>query len=255
MMHHRTLMTACGLTIVAGQAMAANWLTFAGSNQRQGYNGTETVLTAMTVAGLKRHWDVNLAATSETQPLFIENVATPNGTHNEVFQTTVTGKVMALNAATGSIDWHVQLPGAAPLCAPNSSTGVHGTPTIDPVAGLLYVVDSLGKLHALNIANGSEATGYPVQVIAATDLAHANYYHGSPSLVGNTLYVTTSIVAKCEGTTKFNGSVIAFDTSTEAVSGTFYPVAQPDNGGGIWGPGGAMWDAVNSNLLTATGNS
>src|SRR5580698_4227649 len=80
-----------------GTAQAGNWPTFAGSAQRLGYDADETVLTPSAVPDLKVHWSINLAGKSDTQVLFIQQVATAkNGTHDEVFQTTIAGKVAAL---------------------------------------------------------------------------------------------------------------------------------------------------------------
>jgi outer membrane protein assembly factor BamB len=240
----------------SGNAHAANWPTFAGSAQRLGYNGLETTLTPAAVAGgLKLHWSADLTGGSATQALFVENAATAHGTHNEVFQTTLQGRVVALNAATGKQDWSVQLPTGAPSCAPKIPPGIHGTPTIDTTAGLLYVVDDTGLVHALAIGTGTESPGYPQPVIAAADLANGNYNHSSPTLVGSTLYITTSVVPQCEYKTPYHGSVIAFGTSTKAVAATFYPVTAAVGGAGIWGPGGAAADASTGDLFVATGNA
>jgi outer membrane protein assembly factor BamB len=240
-----------------GPAAAVNWPTFGGSAERLGYNSAETVLTPSAVSNLKLHWSRNLAGKTETQPLLIEQVATAkNGTHDEVFQTTVGGTVAALNASTGHIDWSVQLPSYTPPCTSASTPGVHGTPTIDPTAGLMYVVDSAGALHALNIGSGAEASGYPVQVVDLTNRMNGSFNHSSPTLVGTTLYITTSDVATCEGTrAPFHGAVIAFSTETKTVLQTFFPVQAATGGGGIWGPGGAMADSVTGNLFVGTGNA
>jgi outer membrane protein assembly factor BamB len=237
-------------------AWAANWPTYAGSANRLGYNGLETTLTPSTVPGLQVRWSRNLHDESETQPLYIENVAiSGHNTQNEVYQTTLKGQVFAINAANGHVDWTVQLPTASPSCAPTFSDGVHGTPTIDPVAGLLYVVDNKGLLHALSIANGTEAAPYPVRVITAAQMTAAAYNHSSPTLVGSMLYVTTSVTGACEQYhPRFKGSVIGFDTATQSVAGTFNPLPNAD-GAGIWGPGGAALDPDSGNLLIATGNA
>jgi outer membrane protein assembly factor BamB len=235
-------------------AFAGNWPTFAGSSMRLNYVNDETLLTPSTVTKLRQHWSVNLAGPSATQPLFMQQVASANGTHDEVFQTTMKGRVVALNAATGAVDWSVQLPAGAPPCSPGSTPGVHGTPTIDPATGLMYVVDATGLLHALAIASGAEGAPYPVQVISESDTSHGSFNHSSPTLDGATLYITTSANGSCEQMGSFRGSVIAFDTQTHAVSQTFYPLAAGP-GGGIWGAGGVMADSVTGRLFVATGNA
>ena len=239
-------------------ASAVNWPTYAGSAQRLGLNASETALTPATVSGLKLKWHVVLQSTSELQPLYIEAVPTIGGTHNEVFQTTSSGQVAAINAGTGVTDWSVQLPttqAQTGSCIP-AGIGAHGTPTIDINAMLMYVVDGNGALHALNIADGIEASGYPAQVVDSTDQATGSFNHSSPTLIGNLLFITTSAIGACEGArSPFHGEVIAFNTQTLSVVNTFYPIQQATGGGGIWGPGGAMIDPVTQNLFVATGNA
>jgi outer membrane protein assembly factor BamB len=255
-----------------GPAMAGNWPTFAGSAQRLGTNANETILTVSTVPNLKLHWAKSLsdpslapratagapAQTTSTQPLYIEQVATVNGTHDEVFQTTNAGIVAALNAATGHKDWEVELPlsqAQSSPCVP-VGVGIRGTPTIDPVKQLLYVVDGNGALHALNIGTGVEAKRYPVQVIDSGNLAMGSFNHSSPTLVGAKLFVTTSGRPACEGVASpYHGGVIAFNRETAKVGQSFFPVAAQSGGGGIWGPGGAMYDPVTDQLFVATGNA
>jgi outer membrane protein assembly factor BamB len=240
---------------VASPAKAGNWPTYAGSTARLDYNNGENVLTPSTIPNLVVHWTYNLESKTQTQPLYIEQVATAHGTHDEVFQTTTAGKVFALNATSGKLDWKVQLPTYLAPCAGTTTDGIHGTPTIDPVAGLMYVVDNAGGLHALNIATGAEASGYPVQVITQTDLTNGAHNHSSPTLVGATLYITTSAENLCEGSSPFRGEVIAFNTQTQTVTQTFYPIASTTGGGGVWGPGGALLDPDTGSLLIATGNA
>jgi outer membrane protein assembly factor BamB len=239
-------------------AKAVNWPTYGGSVQRLGVNASETALTPATVSGLTVQWHIVLNSVSQLQPLYVESVPTGAGTHNEVFQTTLSGQVAAINAGSGAIDWTVQLPTtqAQQGSCITAGLGAYGTPTIDTQAMLLYVVDGNGALHALSIANGTEASGYPVQIVDSTDQAAGSFNHSSPTLVGNMLYVTTSGIGACENVgSPYHGEVIAFDTKTLAVSSTFYPISQATGGGGIWGPGGAMIDPVTQDLFVATGNA
>jgi outer membrane protein assembly factor BamB len=256
---HHSLIVSAGIflgLIFTNPLLAGNWTTFAGSPTRLNYVGDETVLTPATVPNLKVHWSRNLGGPSETQALFMQQVATASGTHDVVFQTTQNGRVAALNAMTGKLDWSVQLPTFVATCSAGARGGVFGTPTIDPDAGLMYVVDGMGQLHALDIASGMEAPSYPVQVIGSADLAAGNYNHSSPTMVGSTLYITTSAKGYCErSATGFRGSVIAFDTQSRTVLRTFYSMTAPASGGGIWGPGGALADSVTGNLFVATGNA
>ncbi len=255
----RSALHALALSALAGSAHAADWLTYAGSAQRLGTNSLETALTPATVPNLKLHWSRSVRGTSQTQPLFKSGVLINNKTtQDEVFQVTAKGAVVALNAATSTIDWTTNLPvSVSPLgsCVPNGM-GIMGTPTIDPVAQIMYVVDGLGALHALAIGTGQEMAGYPVQIIDSANYAQGSFNHSSPTLVGTTLYITTSGQGKCElANAHYQGAVIAFNTATLAIAQTYFPVTDPTGGGGIWGPGGVMSDPITGRLFVATGNA
>jgi outer membrane protein assembly factor BamB len=245
------------VTLMCCRATAGNWPTFAGSAERLGDNASETALINATVPNLSLLWRRELASPTAAQTVYMEQVATVNGTHDEVFQATLNGKIWALNAATGVPDWRVQLPlsqAQAGSCVAAGS-GIKGTPTIDPVAGIMYVVDGNGGLHALAIGTGAEQAGYPVQVIDPVNLFNGSFNHSSPTLVGTMLYITTSGSNACENADQpYHGSVIAFDTQTQSVVNTFFAMTGTPGGGGIWGPGGALWDPVTGRLFAGTGN-
>jgi hypothetical protein len=239
-------------------AYAIDWTTFAGSAQRLGYNSNETVLTASTVPNLRLHWKTKLSTSSATQPLYVEKVKTPNGTHAEVFTTTSAALVMALNAKTGQVDWTTQLPTSVAQSAPCVPVGygIRGTPTIDTALQRLYVVDGNGALHALSIHNGQEDTGFPVQVIDPTNLSLGSFNHSSPTLFGALVLITTSGRPACEGVSSpYHGAVISFNRKRQAVEHSFFPVSADTGGGGVWGPGGVLYDKVTGRLIVATGNA
>jgi outer membrane protein assembly factor BamB len=248
----RFALPALCAALVGMPAHAANWITFGGSANRLGVQ-TETALTPATVSGLALRWQLLLSDTSTAQPLYVEGAVAG---HNEVFQVTRSGQVAAVNAATGALDWATQLPVTqASGCIP-ASWGPGGTPTIDPVAGVLYEVDATGALHALNLGSGTEAPGYPVQVVAPTDVALGSFNHSSPTQIGSTLYITISAIGACEAAKSlFRGAVIEFNAASMNVVGTWYPVQATIGGGGIWGPGGVALDPKSGDLLVATGNA
>ena len=247
----------CLFSLQSVEVDAANWITAGGSAQRFGVNPDETILTPSTVQNLVIKWETTVGGSSTAQPLFLESVPTLNGTHNEVYETNRTGWVFALNAASGVVDWSRQLPvsGGGPSCE-KSGLGVPAAPTIDPAAGLLYMMDAQGDLHALNVATGSESAGYPVPIIDSGNLALGAHSHTSPTLVGNTIYIGSSAAPDCEAVkSPLYGGLASFDTPSLAVTNRFFSVGKAGGGGGIWGPGGASVDPVTGNLLAATGNA
>jgi hypothetical protein len=127
------------------------------------------------------------------QPLYMQALQIPGaGTHNVVFVATENDSVYAFDADTdGGPDqgplWHASLLspayGAAAGATPVSSTeiaddivpqyGITGTPVIDPVAGVLYVVgftqegsSYVLRLHALSLTTGAEMPHSPVTIQA-----------------------------------------------------------------------------------------
>lgn len=251
----RSAWLALAAILAVSASHAADWPSFGGGPLRQNYNPAETLLTSATVAGTTLHWHIDLGSPPATQPLFIEAVATSAGVHNEVFIATLAGTVLGINASTGAKDWSTTLPGMVVPCGRISLPGGLGTPTIDPAAGLLYIVDRPGALHALAIGSGVENAPYPVQVIAPADAAVYAHSHTSPTLSGGMLYITTSGTPQCEGQFPFRGSVIAVDPTQAQVTGRFYPMTGAAAGGGIWGPGGVVADPVTGRMFTATGNA
>ena len=163
---------------------------------RTGQNTSETILTPAKVnaTGFGKLFTQTVDGEVYAQPLYIQNVTVPTkGTHNVVFVATENDSVYAFDADTnGGISgvplWvanlatpsHGALPGATAVpsvqiiedIAP--VTGITGTPVIDPVAGILYVVsfteeksNYVLRLHALKITSGQEQRGSPVTLQAA----------------------------------------------------------------------------------------
>ena len=153
---------------------------------RTGANLHETILTPENVNkdqfGMlwKRPVDDQLY----TQPLVLTDVHVGGGWHDLVFVTTVNNSVYAFDAnARNEKDpyWHVNFGTPANLhdydfgCLDiNGNMGIIGTPVIDPVRRVLYVV-ALTKvaghfeqrLHELDVSTGADMPGSPVTISAA----------------------------------------------------------------------------------------
>jgi len=162
---------------------------------RTGQNTNETILTPTNVnsTNFGKLFTQTLDGVVYAQPLYLQNVTVPTkGTHNIVFVATENDSVYAFDADTnGGVSgmplWvanlatpaHGALPGATSVpsieivedIAP--VIGITGTPVIDPVAGLLYVVsfteeksNYVLRLHALKITSGEEQRGSPITMEA-----------------------------------------------------------------------------------------
>ncbi|HST25826.1 MAG TPA: PQQ-binding-like beta-propeller repeat protein, partial [Gaiellaceae bacterium] len=112
-----------------------------------------------------------------------------------------------------------------------------------------------GALHALDLATGQEAPGWPVQVVADTS---GELVWGGLTMSGDKLYVP--VASYCD-VPDLNGAfatgrLMAVDLDTRSVVATFQVVPDaPNSMGGIWGWGGASLDPLTGDLWAATGNS
>jgi outer membrane protein assembly factor BamB len=240
----------------AASAQITDWTTFGGSAQRTGYNATETKLSTSNVSRLTLHWSRSLG-TTYSQPLVVRQVATPLGTWDAVFVVAKSGTVMALKAGNGAILWKTQLGQPKIPCTVGGAVapGLANTPWIDLPSQLMYLVDGGGFLHALYIANGTEAAGYPVQVLDVAGVGQETEVYGSPTMVGQSLYIVTAVACGgLEDQQIYQGQVIQYDLGTQQVVHRWFPAA-PLNGGGIWGPGGVSAEPDESAIYAATGNA
>jgi hypothetical protein len=163
---------------------------------RTGQNNSESILTPSNISNAKfgKLFTQPVDGQIYAQPLYMAGVTIPgSGVHNIVFVATEHDSVYAFDAdsnagADQSPLWKAGLLSPAYGAAPGATTvasatlspdinpeyGITGTPVIDPVAGIIYVVSFTQegasfvlRLHALNITTGAEMSGSPVQIQAS----------------------------------------------------------------------------------------
>jgi len=271
------------LSVTDGAAPAGtNVLTYKNDLNRSGLNSTESILSPANVAsatfGLLRTLAVD--GKVDAQPLYVSQLSILGSAHNVVFAATENDSVYAFDADTGSLLWQVTL-----LAAGESPSDTHGcsqvtpqigvtsTPAIDRNAGAhgtLYVVamskDSASnyhqRLHALDLASGTELLGGPVEIAATYPTAagglssfNAAQYEERAALLLLNGVIYTSWTSHCDFTPYF-GWIIAYSGSTLARTAVLN--VAPNSGGGgpaIWMSGGgpAADSAGNIYVLTANG--
>jgi hypothetical protein len=162
---------------------------------RTGQNNSETTLTPATVNSSQFGLLFSQPVDGQVyaQPLYLPQLQIPGaGTHNALFVATENDSVYAFDAdfnGAGDVDalWHASLLTSAYGAAAGATTvpstsiaddivpqyGITGTPVIDPVAGILYVVSFsyegtsyVLRLHALSVTTGAEMLGGPVVIQA-----------------------------------------------------------------------------------------
>src|SRR5215475_9967833 len=149
-----TCIIAASLTCGAALASAADWMQFGYDAAHTGFNPAETTINAGNVANLATMYSVSIASGVDSAPVYLSNVTTPNGTKNLLFALSKNGRVMAIDAATGTEVWHAITTGTQPTTA---------SPAIDPGRQYVYSYGTDGKAHKYQVGDGTEITtgGWP----------------------------------------------------------------------------------------------
>jgi outer membrane protein assembly factor BamB len=230
----------------------ADWPMVEHDPGRSGDAVGETVIGPSNVAGLTPSWSTGLDGKVTAQPLFLKQVTVAGQVHDVVLAATSANSLYALDAATGAVLWRSNLGAQPGNCAIPGGFGVTGAPVADKANARVYVVSDDGKLHALALADGSDAVT-PLQVVAQPA---TNKVWGGLNLVGGVIYIATASDG-CD-TAPWRGRVyrVALNGGVPTLSSTFDVVpgiAAPDGGGGIWGYGGVSVDTAGGMVFAASG--
>ncbi|MBV8637304.1 MAG: PQQ-binding-like beta-propeller repeat protein [Candidatus Eremiobacteraeota bacterium] len=248
----------------------SDWSTFGDNVQRTGYNRNETILNATNVSnGLKLAWtSADLGGAITAQPILATNVSI-NGTPTNVLYVGAENDVFyAINADTGAVIWQNSTLGT-PVnvrCGdlPGGQFGITGTATYDKNAGIVYVADASGYVHALSMTSGVEQWNtnalYDPNTGAVVGAPNQDHIYGALTFnpVNGMIYTYTA--GLCDAP-PWHGRIVAISTATHNVAAAFFPGRTGNGqtgtvycGGGIWGMGGASVDPITNNVLVATGN-
>jgi PQQ-like domain len=165
-----------------------------------------------------------------------------------LYVATSAGRVYAFSE-NGYVRWQADLGQYANACAQLDGYGVTGTPVIDQAARILYIVDGVGRLHALDLATGGERDGWPVTLYP--DTANELVW-GALTLAAGHVYAATG--SYCDAG-PFIGKVISVDTATRSVASWETVPAERGGGGGVWGWGGSAFSSALDALFVVTGNA
>jgi hypothetical protein len=266
--------------------------TYHNDSTRAGVNSREFALNPSNVhASFAKLFSCPVDASVYTQTLWVADLSIAGGTHNVIFTATSHDTVYAFDAdASPCVTyWSNQLvpsgetwPTAADMGGDDiqPDTGVVGTPVIDPVTKILYVVtktktvgtDARGpgqchqRLHALSLVNGKETANGPFDLTASItvpgsgdggngtavpfDPFHENQRPGL-ALVNNTVYVAWASYLDQK---PWHGWIMAFDKSDLGAAPTLFNATPNGEGAGIWMAGGAPSVDSNNNIYAITGN-
>ncbi len=261
------------LTVSAAVAGSVDVTTYKYDNSRTGANTKETQLTPANVTaatfGLLRQLSVD--GHVDAQPLYLSALTVNGAVHNVVFVATENDSVYAFDADTGAQLWKVSLIPAGETVSDtvncNNVTptiGITSTPVIDRTAGAhgtMYVVAMTQagagtyhhRLHALDLASGSELLGGPALVTASYQSNNGvvqfnssqGNEHAALLLANGTLYTTWT--SHCDHY-YYAGWIMSYNPATlQQLSVLNVGI----NSGGI---GPAIWMAGSGPLADSAGN-
>jgi hypothetical protein len=246
-------------------------LTYHNDIARTGQNLTETSLTTGNVnsANFGKLGFYPVDGLIDAEPLYASNVPVPNnGTHNLLIVPTENDSVYAFDADSGATIWHVsmlqtgEMPAPDPICGATApAIGVTSTPVIDRTRGpngAVYVVamsataeygSHFQRLHALDLALGTELFGGPTE-IQATYPGTGDNTDGTNVIFDPFLYreraallllngnIYTSWASHCDFR-PYTGWIMAYNASTLAQT-TVLNITPNGYQGSIWMSGAGL---------------
>jgi outer membrane protein assembly factor BamB len=235
------------------------WDTFGFDLQRSGFNPKESTIGPSNIATLEPVWTFNVKSSMVHEPVYAAGVNVNGQSTNILYAGSSWGSTLyAINALTGATVWQDPVPSASYNCGSSPSQfSIGETPTIDRDKKLLYFADGQNQVHAVDLATGKEANGWPITIADVTP--DHNFMHGGFTYnpVNGYLYAVTS--STCDQSPWY-GRIVAINTNGPNIAGTFFTMSgtstQGASGGGIWGPGGVSIDPLAPyNVYVATGNA
>ena len=257
-------LSAASLATPFTAASAADWMQFGYDATHSGRNPAETALGAANVDQIQRRYQTTLTASVDGAPVYLSNVTTTSGTKDLLFLLGTNGTLMAVDAADGSVFWHHQESGQQPTTS---------SPAIDPGRQYVYAYGLDGYVHKYRVDNGNEVTsgGWPELITLKTNVEKV-----AASLTIATSGATTYLYVVTDGYIGDAGSYQGHLTTIDLANGdqnvfntlcsdqTIHfdnganncdrPLPSDFGGSGIWGRGGATFDAGTNRVYVSTGN-
>ncbi|MEP7043812.1 MAG: PQQ-binding-like beta-propeller repeat protein [Dokdonella sp.] len=250
------VLAACFVPIAAS---AADWLQWGYDPSHSGNNQDETTISPDNVAQLTRRYQVTMSANANVAPVLASGIVTSDGSKDLLFVTAQNGRLTAFDAVDGSIVWSANTAGTSPT---------ESAPAIDPNRQFVYSYGVDGKVHKYQIADGTEITdgGWP-QIATLKP----NVEKGASALAIATSGGVTYLYAVNDGYIgdqgDYQGHLTAINLATgdQKVFNTLCsdktihltpPAATncASTQSGIWGRGGATYDAGTDRIYITSGN-
>ena len=271
------------LTVNPASTGTTDVLTYHNDIARTGQNLTETTLTTSNVNSAKfgKIGFFSVDGLVDGEPLYASQVAVPgNGTHNLLIAVTEHGTAYAFDADSATAIWSKSMLQSGETTSDSRSCnqvspeiGITSTPVIDRsqgAHGAIYVgaMSKNGstyhqRIHALDLAQGTELFGGPVEVQATYPGSGDNSSGGNvvfdPSqykeragllLLNSVIY--TGWASHCD-IRPYTGWVIGYSASTLAQT-SILNVTPNGNEGAIWMAGAGLAADNSGNIYFLDGN-
>jgi outer membrane protein assembly factor BamB len=252
-----------GVLSFAAATAAAEPVTASNDALRTGWYPDEPQLSPAAVAGgsFGQLFETPIEGQVYAQPLV------SNGT---LLVATEDNWIYGLDPASGAVKWSrnvgtpflaAEIPGCTDL-VPN--VGVTGTPVIDPDTGTAYFYAKtyspltalpIWQLHAVNMAGGAEAPGFPVTISGnAENITHPKFDAKQelqrPALLLMNGVVYAGFGSHCDNR-PYQGWLVGVSTAGQVRT----MFATGPDGSAIWQAGGGLISDGTNQILFATGNS
>jgi outer membrane protein assembly factor BamB len=260
---------AVGL-LACSYALAADWTQFGYDAAHTGNNTSEAQIGAGNVSQLTTLYSTGLPASVDSAPIYVSDVATSNGTKNVLFAFGTSslfdggssmGTIMAIDASDGSVIWSQSSTG--------SSQHASSSPAVDSAHQYVYSFGVDGFVHKYAIGTGVEVmtggpTGWPQQITLKPDVEKVASGLTIASTGGTEYLVAVTNGYDGDGG-DYQGHIVSIDLSN-GVHTVFNAMCSTvtmllAQGGcpsgresGIWGRGGAAYDAATNKIYVTTGN-
>jgi hypothetical protein len=283
------------IVYVAGYASAQDVTTWHYDNARSGVQPNETILTPANVnySTFGKVFSFPVVGDVYAQPLYLSQYPMSDGKlHNVIIIATAQDNVYAFDADGNNPSqgylWHQSMLGSGETWVSYTDVnvtdikpniGITGTPVIDRAGGTIYLVAKsktasgtiqfYQRLHALNIADGTEKLNGPTKIAATvpglgdsgTTVSFSPLLNNQrPALllaptpgVGseNSIFIG---FASHGDLGHYHGWFMAYDAANIANQNGAWAVTPNGNDGGIWMSGGGPSSDSNGNIFTGTGN-
>ena len=272
--------------IPAGAQTFPGVLTQHNDNGRTGQNLQETILTPQNVKSstFGRVFSYSVDGQIYGQPLYVPKVSVAGkGTHNVVYVATQNDSLYAFDAdgLSSTALWQVSFinpsAGITPVacevngvaiigCSVYPIYGITATPVIDNTTNTMYLVTRtlnngtyFQTLHAIDIANGAEKFGGPVNISGSVPGNGSGSKKGIVTfdplrdiqrvgllLVNGTVYIAWAGSA--------HGWIMGYDAQTLKQTAIFNTTPN-SSAGGVWSSGNGLGADASGNIYAASGDA